>query len=412
MECDPYPLPRRPPVPISCAQFPYICPNLEPVPVSTPPPPTGQYPPPPYPYRPHHPHPSAPVNGVAISALVLGALCFVPALGLVLGVIALLQIRRSKERGKGMAIAGAALSSAGLALWLLVLSTDVAARAWDGVKEAAAGVGTVTALDAGECFDLPYGTMGDGEVYDVDEVPCEQPHDGEVFAVIALGGDTYPGSAGLDADTKCLARKAGYAMDAWAVPEEADVYSLTPTEDSWKYGDREITCVFANESEGATLTGSLRRDASNLNGDQLAFLKAMAAVDGALADEPYDYAEDDLAANTAWASGVRDALSDQIAALKTHPWSDVARPSVDALVEDMTNAEKDWSRAAAATDPDDFYGYYDSGYEYVDGDTTVDARKALDLATTPPAYDDQGDGGSDGSGGSDSGSDDAGGLDV
>ena len=48
----------------------------------------------------------APVNGVAIASLVLGLLCFLPAVGLILGIIALVQIKKRGERGKGLAIAG------------------------------------------------------------------------------------------------------------------------------------------------------------------------------------------------------------------------------------------------------------------------------------------------------------------
>lgn len=56
-------------------------------------------------------------------------------------------------------------------------------------------------------------------------------------------------------------------------------------------------------------------------------------------------------------------------------------------------------KAAAADDADAYYEHYDAGYEYVDGDTTVAARRALGLATTPPTYDDgSGDGSRDGSG--------------
>lgn len=58
----------------------------------------------PAPYFPYGPRPPAAVNGVAIAALVFGILCFLPAVGLVLGVVALLQIKRRGERGKGMAV--------------------------------------------------------------------------------------------------------------------------------------------------------------------------------------------------------------------------------------------------------------------------------------------------------------------
>ncbi|MFI2759498.1 DUF4190 domain-containing protein [Streptomyces echinatus] len=64
-------------------------------------------------YRPYNQ--PAPVNGLAISSLVLGALCFLPGAGLVLGLVALWQIRRRGERGTGPAVGGAVLSGVGLA---------------------------------------------------------------------------------------------------------------------------------------------------------------------------------------------------------------------------------------------------------------------------------------------------------
>jgi hypothetical protein len=66
----------------------------------------------------------APVNGLAIASLVLGILCCLPVVGLVLGLIALGQIRKKGERGRGMAIAGIVLGWVGIGL------LGIAALAW------------------------------------------------------------------------------------------------------------------------------------------------------------------------------------------------------------------------------------------------------------------------------------------
>ncbi|MFG2557278.1 DUF4190 domain-containing protein [Streptomyces sp. NPDC048581] len=384
--------------------------------------PQGQYPPPPpYAYQPygppgpHGPHgpygppgpyspygTPTPVNGVAIGALVLGILCFVPAIGLVLGLIALAQIKKKGERGKGMAIAGSILSSVGLALWALALATGGAADFWDGFRDAAKGEGTAFALAKGDCFDSPTGNL-EGDAYDVDEVPCSGKHDGEVFAVITLPAGDFPGDDEVTntADEKCYALQDGYAMDTWAVPDDADVFYFIPTEESWRFGDHEITCLFGSTDENGKLTGSLRNDASTLDTDQTAFLSATNAIDTTLYEEPENYAEDDLAANRAWAKNVHAVLGEQIEALRGHEWPTGAKQPVADLVEEMEAARKEWSRAAAATDADTYYTHYESGYEYVDGPTTVTARKALGLDTTVPTYEDDSDsgGGSDGGGG-------------
>ncbi|MER5435523.1 DUF4190 domain-containing protein [Streptomyces sp. NPDC002588] len=378
----------------------------------------GAYPQPPYPQGPYPQGPQAPygpvpyqvwgqgytpftrpapVNGVAIAALVLGLLCFLPAVGLVLGIVALVQIRRRGERGKGMAIAGAVVSALGLALWAVSLSTNVASEVWAGVKEGARGNGSFS-LAEGDCFDVP-GSTFDQDVYDADKVPCSGEHDGEVFATIPLADGSYPGDDYVEgkAEDKCWTLQDGYAMDTWALTDDVDVYYLTPTSESWEWGDHEINCVFADTDESGTLTGSLRADETTLDADQLAFLKAMNAVDEVFYDEPGEYAEEDLDSNKDWAADVRDVLGEQSKVLRDHPWAAGTGTAVDALAKDMEDARADWAKAATAGDADTFYLHYDSGYDYVDGDTTVAARKALGLATTPPSYDE--DDYDDGSGG-------------
>ncbi|MCL7428563.1 DUF4190 domain-containing protein [Streptomyces sp. YS415] len=365
--------------------------------------PQGPYPPgpyAPYPYHPYHPYGRpAPVNGVAIAALVLGILCFLPAVGLVLGLVALAQIRKKGERGRGMAIAGSVLSSVGLALWTVTLSTGIASDVWEGFKDAASENGTAYALAKGDCFDSPSGSL-EGATYDVEEVPCAGRHDGEVFAVITLPAGRFPGddSVTRTAEDECYALEAEYAMDPWAVPDDAGVSYLVPTSQSWRFGDREITCLFGSTEDRGTLTGSLRNDETTLDADQLAFLKAMKAVDDVLYEEPEDYPEDDLPVNQDWAADVEAVLGEQVEALEGHGWPSAAEEPVDDLVAEMKDARTAWEKAATTEDADTFYEHYEAGWEYVDGPTTVTAREALGLATTVPSHDGEYDTGGDGPG--------------
>ncbi|MEU5317192.1 DUF4190 domain-containing protein [Streptomyces sp. NPDC021056] len=378
--------------------------------MSIPPPPGPHQPPGPYPPGPYAPPgpwgygyggyaQPVPVNGLAIAALVLGILCFLPAVGLVLGLIALSQIKRKGERGKGMAVAGSVLSSVGLVLWTVSLTTGAAADFWDGFRDAASGEGSAYSLKKGDCFDSGSDALT-GETYDVDEVPCAQVHQGEVFAVVKLPGGDFPGDSVIEdtADDKCYALQETYAMDAWAVPEDVDVYYLVPSDDSWAFGDREITCLFGNVDEDKSLTGSLRNDETTLDADQVAFLKAANALDTVLFEEPEDYAEDDLPANTEWAADVDTALGEQSEALGGRSWSaGAARPVAD-FVKDMKDARGEWAKAADAEDVDTYYEHYDAGYDFIDGKTTVTAREALGLATTVPTYDEDDGSGSGGGG--------------
>jgi hypothetical protein len=59
------------------------------------------------------------VNGFAVTSLILGILGFIPLLGMIFGMIALGQINSDpdKYRGKGMAVAGVALS----VFWIVIL---------------------------------------------------------------------------------------------------------------------------------------------------------------------------------------------------------------------------------------------------------------------------------------------------
>ncbi|WP_063794246.1 DUF4190 domain-containing protein [Streptomyces graminilatus] len=351
----------------------------------------------------------APVNGVAIASLVLGILCFVPALGLVLGVVALVQIRKKGERGKGMAVTGSVLSAVGLALWALLLGTGGLSGAWEGVKEAAKENNSTFSLAKGDCFDSPDGSL-EGLTYDVDNVPCSGAHDGEVFAVFKLPAGAYPGQDRVTeiADDRCYALEDSYAMDAWAVPNDVDVYYLTPTGQTWRLGDREVTCVFGSVDTNGSLTGSLRKDATTLDADQLTYLKAAHVLNKAMDTAPDEqYIDDDLPGHKAWARRVTAALDEQTRLLTEHRFAAGASPSVAALVKDLRGARKEWAKAAAATDADTFYDHYDTGNALLDADRTVTPRRALGLATTPPSDDapqNRGDGGgSGGSGGSGNG---------
>ncbi|MEU9988435.1 DUF4190 domain-containing protein [Streptomyces sp. NPDC048045] len=341
----------------------------------------------------------APVNGLAIASLVLGVLCCVPGGGLVLGLVALRRIRRRGERGTGLAVGGSVLSGIGLALWALLLATGGVSDFWQGVKEGAHDGASVSPAK-GECFDTPGGSLS-GTTYGIDKVPCSGEHDGEVFASFRLGGGAYPGHGPVTAAAgeRCYGLRDDYAMDGWAVPEDVDVYYLTPTEGSWAAGDREVTCVFGSVSEGGNLTGSLRNDETVLDADQVAYLKAAHVLNAALESAPDGQdVEDDLPGHKAWAGRVSAALAEQARMLRGRQWPAGVRGPVAVLEADLDRARAPWAKAAKAKGADDFYLSYGAGLRLLDPKQAVPVRKALGLETTPPSRD-----GSDGSDGGDGG---------
>ncbi|MFS8198548.1 DUF4190 domain-containing protein [Streptomyces sp. CWNU-52B] len=353
-------------------------------------------------YSPYNSPP--PVNGLAITALVFGVQCFLPLVGLIFGIFALVQIKKKGHRGKGLAVTGMVLSGLGTAVLALTLAVS-GPGFWDDLKENARDTnesGASFSVDRGECFDTPGGAL-EGMAESVDTVPCEGEHDAEVFANFQLPGGGYPGDDAVAeaADDRCYALQYAYAMDSWAVPEDVDVYYFTPTRDSWGLGDREVSCLFGNVDERGTLTGSLRQDSTNLDADQLAYLKAARVLNEAMDSVPdAERIEDDLPGHKAWASRVADATTEQAGLLRGHEWPADARKPVGTIVEDLQSATEEWAAAAKSSDADTFYVHYDKAYGLTDGSKTVAAREALGLATVPPVYDgeDGGDGDDDGGG--------------
>ena len=378
--------------------------------------PQGSYPQGPYQQQPFQPYqqqpwgygyhspgsPPTPVNGLAITSLVLGLLCFLPGVGLILGIVALVQIKKRGERGTGMAIGGMVLSSLGMVLALLAVATGGAREFWEDFKDAA-NEGSAFSLDKGDCFDVPEGSL-EGVAYDVDTVPCAGQHHGEVFANFKMRKGSYPGDSVVSdtADDKCWTLQYPYAMDTWAVPDNVDLYYFTPTRESWSLGDREITCVFGNTDAKAGLSGSLRTDATTLDADQLAYLEAAHVLNTAMDSVPgTEYVEDDLPGHKKWATRVSDALTKQTGMLREHTFSPAAAERVTALLKNLDSARTQWAKAADSKDVDTFYVHYEKGLDLTDPEKTVTTREALGLATTPPTYgedDGAADGGGDGAG--------------
>ncbi|MGW7412239.1 DUF4190 domain-containing protein [Streptomyces sp. NPDC054863] len=246
-------------------------------PPQQPPPPPHQaygtpYQPSPYgaqPYGGPQPYgmPPAPprTNGLAIASLVTGIVCCIPVLGLILGLVALSQIKKRGDSGKGMAVAGIVLSSLSVVLVLVGILTGGLANFKqgfeDGMRENAH---SVEDLRTGQCFDTADGSL-EGTTYDVTLLDCGKAHDAEVFGTFDLADSgEYPGDARISAiaDKKCATAEQDYTGGASI---ETDSYYLMPDARGWRLGDRGVTCVFGNES-GEKLTGSLR-DAGTGTGD-------------------------------------------------------------------------------------------------------------------------------------------------
>lgn len=130
----------RPPDPSAPIDYP---PTYPPVPGSYPPPPPGfsapGFPPPyqPYgagPYDPYQTGRPQGTNGQAIGALVSSiagvalCFCFIPSIvGIVLGILAMNETKRTGQEGHGMALAAVIVGAVGLALGVLIYIIDAVA---------------------------------------------------------------------------------------------------------------------------------------------------------------------------------------------------------------------------------------------------------------------------------------------
>lgn len=110
----------------------YPPPGGYPPPAAFPPPagypPVGAYPPPGYPAG--YPPPTG-TNGLAIASLVLsllGLTCYgvTSVIGVILGIVAMNQVKQSGQEGRGMALAGVIIGGVSIALWVIGIILYVA----------------------------------------------------------------------------------------------------------------------------------------------------------------------------------------------------------------------------------------------------------------------------------------------
>ncbi|OLT24664.1 hypothetical protein BJF83_06790 [Nocardiopsis sp. CNR-923] len=116
-------------------------------------------------------------------------------------------------------------------------------------------------LSVGDCFieeEMNSAFLSDG-VSEIPILPCDEPHNAEIFHTFDVAGDTFPGEDVIwaEAEETCQGQAfTDYLGVSWA---ESEYYTnqLVPTSGSWASGDREIVC-YANTLDGELFTGSLQ----------------------------------------------------------------------------------------------------------------------------------------------------------
>ncbi|MFJ7956583.1 DUF4190 domain-containing protein [Streptomyces sp. NPDC096319] len=325
-------------------------------------------------------------NGLAIGSLVSGIVCCLPPLGLILGLVALRQIRRKDQSGRGLAIAGTVLSALSCLLLVLGLATGGFSSAWSefekGVEEASRSQSAYD-LREGQCFTD--GSQGEEYATDIEVVDCARPHDGEVSGGFELTGIAkWPGDTAIEgiAEQRCEEANLAYAMDTWAIPRDVGTSYYQPSRESWRLGDRMVTCVLAGDKP---FSGSVRSDASRLTADQEHFLRSVNPIETVGRQEPEEDPDEDLEVNRRWAGELMAAIDGARAGVREHDWPGTSEAPVAALGKELDTASKRWGALAHAADADAYWAAYDAAWEALPEDLGAEARAALGLTGTPPA---------------------------
>lgn len=121
------------------------------------------------------------------------------------------------------------------------------------------GAGSIDAfsLQEGDCFDDSDGFSD--QVDSLPGVPCADPHDNEVYAVIPVDLPEFPGDDAMGdlAHEKCLTKFTAFVGKEYE-SSALDIYTLFPSKESWsRQNDREVVCA-VYDMELEKLVGSVK----------------------------------------------------------------------------------------------------------------------------------------------------------
>lgn len=120
---------------------------------------------------------------------------------------------------------------------------------------------SVFRIRPGDCFDDP---PRERQLEQVDVVPCDQPHDNEVFGTVehpAPEGEAFPGREAVVAyaEQACPGPFVEY-VGATYDQSRFTLFPIVPSADTWAVGDRQVICALYDHQAGK-LTGSVRGSA-------------------------------------------------------------------------------------------------------------------------------------------------------
>jgi hypothetical protein len=189
----------------------------------------------------------------------------------ILGIAAMAEIRRSGQRGRGLAIAGFALSGVWVIAYvgLIVIGAVIGGPNANNPSSAPASSASrspattqastpasvdVISLPVGTCFDNPSGNLF--SINSVTPISCSRAHNAQVFAQLKTPGATgasFPGTAAMErrADNGCNARITRH-LDQSKVTSSMSLHFIFPRQLAWDSGQRRISCLVVDASRDLT----------------------------------------------------------------------------------------------------------------------------------------------------------------
>ncbi len=188
-------------------------------------------------------------DGVAIAALVLSIFSLLlPAV--ICSVVALNRISKSRQAGRGLAIASLVISG----VWLV----GIVVYAVNAVNADPSSSGSVSGskltgaqLLVGQCVEVPDPVPATGQVFERRE--CTAGHNGEVMTADNMPDGDYPG---LDQVKSTVLTDCRNELRAYSGSDTSSLHVvyLYPTSDSWAAGDRRFVCVAVDRAGDVTAT--------------------------------------------------------------------------------------------------------------------------------------------------------------
>ncbi len=211
------------------------------------------------PYSPYGAEPKPPgggrISAWAIASFAVGLLgAFL--LSVIFAFIALGRIKRFGQRGRGLAIAGLVLSG----LWIILIIVAVIGDSGAATRSSTTGIIThrgrmnVFSLKVGDCFDNPAGAKS---VHTVTAIPCDQPHNAQIYAKFRLRGSdlSYPGGATVAQRARSGCNSRTGSVNKSMTTSAMTIRIFLPAEVAWITGQRTVSCMIVNPK--ADLTSSL-----------------------------------------------------------------------------------------------------------------------------------------------------------